>query len=223
MQISFCEYSSVATVSPEQFLNKEEYLRWSKLPQKKKMSSLIGKVTAKRATQALWEKHCGAILPYHTINIRHTSAGMPRIHTYPILLSISHTDDCGIALVALDKPHLRIGIDIERIRTFNQKFIDGFLTKNEQSWCEEKSADEKKRRQTLSWSYKEAFLKALGTGLREHPKTVEISPITSAKVFLSCNGYRGEGREITLPGKWGNYVATVVEIYPFTKKESLYQ
>src|SRR5665647_575394 len=134
MQISFCEYSSVATVSPEQFLNKKEYLRWSKLPQKKKMGSLVGKVAAKQATQALWEKHCGAILPYHTIDIRHTSTGMPKINTRPILLSISHTDNYGVAAVALDKPHLRIVIDIERIRTFDQKFSDAFLTEKEQSW-----------------------------------------------------------------------------------------
>jgi len=85
-------------------------------------------------------------------------------------LTLSHVDDMAVAALASIKKSGNVGIDIERARIFSESFARAFLTEQEYGrarfsgqeymlWC---------------WCYKEAFLKAIGTGLRVHPRRIEI-------------------------------------------------
>jgi len=98
------------------------------------------------------------------------------IHGHPdasasLSLSISHSDRYAIAEIS-DKG--MIGIDIETTRVFPDEVHQSFLTEREKQWLERRPAAEKDIYATLFWSFKESYLKALGTGLRIHPACVEI-------------------------------------------------
>ncbi len=81
--------------------------------------------------------------------------------------SLSHRDDLTVTSVSQDK---LVGIDIERIRNFDNNFLQNFLNEEEL-----KLSRKKDFLPTLFWSFKESYLKALGRGLVYHPKNIEIS------------------------------------------------
>ena len=75
----------------------------------------------------------------------------------------------------------RIGCDVERIRNFDEFFLTAFLHPHERSYIDSLDISLRNREATVIWTLKESFLKALGSGLRVHPKRVDVSSIVADK------------------------------------------
>ncbi len=86
-------------------------------------------------------------------------------HSYPYVYSGSATED------------ILIGCDVERIRNFEDFFLFSFLHPNEIPFVGTADMLLRKTVATMIWAIKESILKALGSGLRTHPKRIDISSI----------------------------------------------
>lgn len=89
-----------------------------------------------------------------------TESGKPYCKSHPeIHFSLSHSGDL-LALAISDK---EIGIDIEKLRTAKEALITRVCSKNEINKIN--SSENKDKTFTEIWTKKEAYLKALGTGI----------------------------------------------------------
>lgn len=134
-----------------------------------------GKEAAQRAVRiALAEKKSGEP---STLAIRKDERGKPygmadgRI----VAASLSHSFPFALGVASL-LPHVLVGADVERVRSFPRQTWEAFLTRAEKKYIREASG-EKELLRTLAWSLKESVLKALGTGLRLHPRHVDVSEV----------------------------------------------
>jgi phosphopantetheinyl transferase len=91
-----------------------------------------------------------------------------------IPVSLSHSFPYALGAATPDADCL-IGADVERIRFFLPHMSDAFLTDKERVLIDQAPGETKAALTTLAWSLKESVLKALGLGLRMHPRDVDIS------------------------------------------------
>ena len=178
----------VRTLSEHQgvsLLTVAEKLQYDVLPMRRKKDWLAGRVAVKRALRRLLVKR----LPQRSvaltdIEINSLPNGAPRYRLMKSLLanhlpeekqfriSISHTLGIGVAAASDD---WWVGIDIERVRQFEERLLNHFLTEKEKLYLEKQPREHHDCIATWLWSYKEAFLKALETGLAIHPRKIEIA------------------------------------------------
>ena len=96
--------------------------------------------------------------------IEQESQGKPWLPSHPeICFNISHSNNLAVCAVG----QVPLGIDIERIRPFNDNLLRKVLSAHEQELFEEKMSQDE--RQTLFfklWTLKESFVKADGCGIR---------------------------------------------------------
>lgn len=95
----------------------------------------------------------------------------------PIALSISHSFPFALA-TATTMDNTELGTDIERIRDFAHNTWEAFLTPAEKKKIAHAKQEDRMYLSTLYWSLKESALKALGVGLRIHPRDVDMSRVT---------------------------------------------
>lgn len=85
-----------------------------------------------------------------------------------------------------------IGCDVEKIRDFEDFFLTSFLHPHERSHIDTLDVFLRNEEATIAWTIKESFLKALGSGLRVHPKRVDVSSILLNKKknihTVTCDG-----------------------------------
>ena len=118
----------------------------------------------------------GAILMTEIVGITdeseicHNSSGKPFAHGFPEF-NISHSGDVCV-LVTGDRP---VGIDIEKADRKNLTIAEQVFSDKEYEWM---STDPVVRFHRL-WTLKESLLKAVGTGLVDDMKSVDIIPFTS--------------------------------------------
>ncbi len=141
---------------------------------------LAGQQAARRAVRALVGE--GA-----AFSVGRSPSGAPNVAgtASPVAVSLTHTDGGALAIAA---PNGRIGIDAERVVLRPPSFARAWLTHLEQ----ERDADDPMA-VTRAWCAKEAALKALGTGLRLHPRNVEVTSVVGRRLHLSLSA---EAREI---------------------------
>jgi phosphopantetheinyl transferase len=88
-----------------------------------------------------------------------------------IQFTISHSHELAASQTVIGP--FRVGIDIERIREFKMETLIGFLDAYEQRMYMKNNVCSPFMA-TLLWCLKEAYLKAMGTGLRVHPRRIGI-------------------------------------------------
>src|SRR3989344_4182104 len=98
----------------------------------------------------------------------------------PVAVSISHSFPFAFAVASVI-PGICLGADIERIRPLSAAVIDAFLTKREAKLLARLPPHEQRVELVRCWSLKESVLKAIGIGLRMHPRRVDISQIIGAR------------------------------------------
>lgn len=86
----------------------------------------------------------------------------------PLAISLSHAGGRGLCAVAA--AGTAVGCDLEVVASRSAAFAGDYFTAAERAW-----AGGDPCRVTLVWCAKEAALKALGEGLREHPRAVEVA------------------------------------------------
>jgi phosphopantetheinyl transferase len=157
----------------------------------------------------------------------------------PLALSISHSHGrafCG-AVWRASAAGPSVGVDLERIEPRADSFLLDFLSDDEVRDCLAVEGAARDRRVTLSWSAKEAIVKALGCGLAidtrrvrglpaEHPGpagAVCLEPPRGVwrPLRLVCDA-EAAGPDARLTGVWGTvagFVATVVVCHTTVRED----
>ena len=135
---------------------------------------LAGRLAAKRAVRAHYDRTGKPIPPYASIEIWNEASGAPRISirgrgglSADLAISIAHAEGAGVAgLVA--SPTARVGVDVELTRPIDLALVRRVLSRGEIARIDDSSADHPT---ALSlWTAKEAAMKAVSdtcTALRE--------------------------------------------------------
>lgn len=163
-----------------EYLSLGEYAAYEELAQKKRVDWLAGRMAAKQAIVDEIYQRAEDTVSWRDIEIVSGQRGQPtfRLLSSPetlipeeYSLTLSHTAGQAVAALSFVRESGLVGIDIERERICPADFSRAFLTEREfRSYIETGLLS------PLSlWCYKEAFLKALGTGLRVHPRMIELT------------------------------------------------
>ncbi len=152
-------------------LSSSEHVKWDELggSNVRRMEWLFGRIAAKDAVRRCLLARYSRKWPSADIRIESDEQGKPhpqgewrRLCGAPMDISIAHTSDRIIAAVA---PNSRIGIDVEkRDRVLSEEFIAAAFSPLEQEVAAE--SGDGATALLRFWCAKEAFSKALGSGLR---------------------------------------------------------
>ncbi|MCB9815235.1 4'-phosphopantetheinyl transferase superfamily protein [Candidatus Nomurabacteria bacterium] len=168
---------------------------YHKKNQSTKLCWALGRLAAKKSIQDYFIK-IGLEISLLQIEIDNRPTGVPFFRILPsrsgewklvshIFLSISHCKNWAVANCVPTEEIEGLGVDIEKIRDFSDETIRSFLTTEEYELYLKISDLEKPKFATLYWSIKESFLKALGTGIRTHPRHVSIDQ-SGTNTFTIC-------------------------------------
>lgn len=139
--------------------------------------------------------------------------GKPRLRHQPVgagvELSVSHCR--GRTMIAISTEGA-IGIDVEAVHPIAD--MDGiahaYFTPEEAYTIGHASGDRKAEAFFNCWTSKEAYTKALGTGLRSPPASFAISGATSGASGVSTGRIRGQTWTLFRLAPWAGYTAAVV-------------
>ncbi len=172
--------SDLTDVSGINMLTEKERGWYEKKNSDKRDAWLLGRIAAKQSIAKYYQSN-NIFVSNKQIEIINTPEGVPRFSIIDVaeslpepFLTISHNKEYGMACVASRDSCLGLGADIETVRTFDDYILKSFLTTEEYEWCKSKEGREQNLISTMCWSIKESYLKAIGQGLRIHPKMVEI-------------------------------------------------
>ena len=116
-------------------------------------------------------------LDLYRIEVRKEPSGRPFAvlngdHCLPGRLSISHSH--GWVFVAYAEADIPFGVDAEQVETRSEAFTGDYFTTAEQAMFGGQTSQKRDVSITLAWSAKEAYLKALGTGLGIDPRSLQV-------------------------------------------------
>ena len=118
-------------------------------------------------------------IPPGSVRIRAGQHGKPELagdfHRDRLTFNLAHS--AGVILVAITVGH-QIGIDIEFLDSKVQfsEIARTIFSQTEQSWLSQLPDDQRQLNYFRCWTRKEAFVKALGEGLSDRIRQVEIVP-----------------------------------------------
>lgn len=120
-------------------------------------------------------------IPFNEVAFSHNEHGKPYIENDNYHFSISHSDNL-IAFVWHTSP---VGIDVQKMKTSVSPAVR-FFTKNEQNYISNDPS-----RFFEIWTKKEAYVKMLGTGLRQPLSTFDVltEPVKSMLFSTSFDNF----------------------------------
>jgi len=188
MVVAECFYDKIDF--HEAHLSPREKVIFSGANRDKKRTWLSGRIAAKRAFQKHVALEFGISPKLEEVEVSCDIHGKPKISFIDnhdkfgsyceTDLSIAHADGLAMAAVSRIKDFGLVGIDIEKKRFFKTSIADAFLSANELDFIAD-SANDGDILKTVFWCIKEAYLKAKGIGLRQHPATIQVSSPLSGK------------------------------------------
>ena len=172
------EQSDADVPGGNDWLHPAEVLRMTAMRFAKRRSDWrLGRWTAKRAIAAYFD---GVYSP-DEIEIHSGEFGRPEVICAgvpaPVTVSLSHR--CGVACCAVVAAGT-VGCDLELIEPRTGTFVADYFTADEQALVRGSGIWEHDRLVTLVWSAKESALKALGVGLNEDTRSVELCEVDLA-------------------------------------------
>ncbi|MFZ2187451.1 MAG: 4'-phosphopantetheinyl transferase superfamily protein [Candidatus Moraniibacteriota bacterium] len=172
-------------ISPSYF-SKSELDELEKLADYRKADWLASRLAVKKALRRFFSENQKKIV-LNEIRIISRKSSRPSFEVkgkkyLNIAISLAHSN--GIGVGAVSETEL-IGVDVENIRKFSEEFKAGFLTEKELRWFKKVKKAENDRIATLFWCIKEAYLKALGRGLKKHPRELEIRSKNGSMRYIS--------------------------------------
>ena len=138
------------------------------------------------------------------------------IHDRSIYFNLSNSQDLCVYAFSCDA---EVGIDIEKIRDMHDidQLIDKNLTSRERKYFLN-DPESKLSRFFQFWTFKEAYLKAIGEGMRLTPKNLEFSLDDTTIRLRSVNyGFEGTDWQFKKFDREGNYTGTLA----YTGKETV--
>lgn len=200
----------------ENLLTTEEALVFARLRHVERRAEwVLGRSVAKQLVQRYLVDKEGVAPDDCAISILPDAAGAPYVEMdgarLDVVLSISHSD--GTAFCALvGEAGVRVGVDIEGIAPRDEQFLCDFFSVEERAFMAGVAADGRDTIVTAIWCGKEAYFKALGTGLSLAMRTVTCLPTLGA-----ADDWLPMKIEGTLQGEWqgswrvwGNFVLMVI-------------
>ncbi len=141
-------------------LNSAEHARWQRMRSPTKQREfLVGRTAIRRAIGALTATAPAAIEVAYGAQGKPYVKGDTRLH-----FNLSHSGD--LALLALSRRGpIGIDIEIERARRPFRRLANRFFAAPEAAWFEATPAGRQRQAFYRMWTLKEAYLKAIGTGL----------------------------------------------------------
>jgi len=182
---AFAIHKHTSCEKPAIMLTNSEQEDLAKLPQRHKKARIAGRIAAKKAIRKYYLKKCGIKPCWRNINIHNDLKGAPlvdciisdktghREQADKPLISIAHSGEYAVAGV-IPAAYGSIGVDVEKIRHFSHEFEKRFMTVDELQSLSGTDREERARKGTILWSCKEAYLKAVGKGLRADPHLINI-------------------------------------------------
>jgi 4'-phosphopantetheinyl transferase len=165
-------------------LSPGEKKKWLSLRfEKRRNEWWLGRWTAKQLFRFSSPQH--QILALDSFEVMNEPGGAPYYASvegekYPVNLSISHRGRKAFCALTFDS-QLRIGADLECIEPYPDNFVETYFTRNEAERIRMCCPDHRDLWVVLTWSVKEALLKALGLGLRLDTRLFEVQNITSVE------------------------------------------
>ena len=97
--------------------------------------------------------------------------------------NLAHSGDLAVAAFA-DR---ELGVDVEALRPFPraERFAARFFAPSEQRWLQAKPADKRERCVLSLWTFKEAYLKAVASGIAMALAAIEVDPERPALVRVA--------------------------------------
>ncbi len=173
-----------------EYLSESEAVLLRSLHESRKVDWIVGRVAAKRAVRAYLLGRYAIDVPFSaigiisrplrkpTVVIRGRSGGDPSFWQragVEMDLSLSHSDGVAVAAASFIAETGLIGVDLERSRAFSRDFLEEFLTPVELLMLDGYPESDRGLVSTILWCAKESYLKAIGSGLCRHPKTVDVT------------------------------------------------
>lgn len=199
------EKDSGAFVS--QTLDEQEALELAeKTIPKRAVEWAAGRVAAKRCLQRMLATSGGSAPQPSEIRIIQDEQGKPvaelafRPGAQIGELSVSHSNGMALAMAAPSGAFKGIGVDVEKVEPRSEAWVSDYFTEGEISLA---GAEEGRWLElTRIWCLKEAFLKALGTGLRFDLKDINVVSLDhSGRAALElCNEAAQHVKEIGWQG-----------------------
>lgn len=111
--------------------------------------------------------------------------GKPYLAEYPdVKYNISHADGISACIVADSE----CGIDCEKVRELREGVLRRAFSDREREFISSAAAEERNLLFFRLWTLKEAYIKAVGTGLSYPLKTAEFT-VDSGKIHTNIRGY----------------------------------
>lgn len=184
------------------WFSEEERRGFDLVSRAKRVSRMIGRIAVKKVAQMYLRDFERSEVDVRDLSVERATSGMPMLVVGTLLredlsLSVSHTGPLAMAGMSA-RYGGNIGVDIEQIRSWEDKTLRDFLSPEELASYEIFShSGEQDRFATLAWSLREAYLKARGVGLREHPRNLIVEALPYRRYLIShVDGkYPGAGEE----------------------------
>lgn len=218
-------FSCQKDIEKEMWFSKEEEQFCLMLPEMKRTSYVLGRIAVKKAASAYFFSSFGMQIPFRDFFVQNSFLGIPKLvvsgkKVPDILLSLSHSGTMAVAAVGA-VCYGKFGVDIELLRDWDSRVVMKFLAATEQKIYRNLSGKQQSLFVTQSWSLKEACLKALGTGLCEHPCSVTVGngmdiPTNKGYELFYLNQLCGVGNILSVPVDMSNgshFVAVLVHIF----------
>lgn len=136
-------------------------------------------------------------------------------------ISLSHHGTIAVASSAHTCHDGYVGVDVEPVRVIREETIYAFLTPHELKTYQMAAKEEQSRLATMYWCLKESYLKALGVGLRIHPRRVEMRSGTIPQVF----GVMLDGRTMGSVVRWellkNKYIVTRALVPSYAERREI--
>lgn len=161
-------------------LSSDESARYSSFPTEARQHEfLLGRV----ALRTLLADQFGGSPDDFIVQV--TDAGAPTVEGLSVHVSLTHSDDRAVAVVA----NFPVGVDLEPV-TERPEAVHRFLLRPDETAFLETLPMEPEAAFILCWTLKEATLKAMGTGLSCSPKNVrlEIEPSSGVAEATAQDG-----------------------------------
>lgn len=112
--------------------------------------------------------------------------GKPSFLHLPFSFNLSHTKGLCASIIAAGEPGWEVGIDVETIRPYKEKVAKRVCSDEEMEYiCH---SDSKDKAFTKLWTLKEAYIKAIGTGLSFPLKEASFSIQRDGQIIFREQG-----------------------------------
>jgi 4'-phosphopantetheinyl transferase len=112
--------------------------------------------------------------------------GAPRITSAREPIFVSLASRCGLVAIALsDRP---VGVDVEIAAANPPEPAWSILHSREREWLSKQSGQEQAQNFLALWCVKEAYLKAIGLGLRREPAEIAVTLLDKRQVSIEDAG-----------------------------------